>query len=100
MSVVRVSVGTVIATVPLSAAASALAVDEVSGDALATTYREVEDVARRIANARGLELVLFYNDVVTEADFYTPQTLQRKLSQPGALVPMAAQVVIPRPSTG
>ena len=42
----------------------------------------------RIAKANGLELVLFYTDVVTEADFYNPDNLQRKLSQPGALMPM------------
>jgi RNA polymerase sigma factor (sigma-70 family) len=58
------------------------------GDALATMYREVEDVANRLAKANGLDLVLFYTDVVTEADFYKPATLQRKLTQPGALMPM------------
>src|SRR5262249_33009028 len=59
-----------------------------SGDALATMYREVEDMANRFAKANGLELVLFYTDAVTEADFYNPDVLQRKLSQPGALMPM------------
>jgi RNA polymerase sigma factor (sigma-70 family) len=58
------------------------------GDALTIMYREVEEAARRFAQARGLELVLFYNDVVTEADFYNPSTLQRKMSQTGALVPL------------
>jgi RNA polymerase sigma factor (sigma-70 family) len=58
------------------------------GDALAAMYREVEDAANRLAKANGLDLVLFYNDVVTEADFYKPATLQRKLTQPGALMPM------------
>src|SRR5262249_17039963 len=46
------------------------AMNKLEGDAVTTIYREVEDVARRLAQARGLELVLFYNDVVTEADFY------------------------------
>ena len=32
--------------------------------------------------------MLFYTDAVTEDDFYNPNNLQRKLSQPGALVPM------------
>ena len=51
-------------------------------------YREVADVARRIASAKGLELVMFYNDAVTEADFYEPANLQRKMVQPGVLMPM------------
>jgi RNA polymerase sigma factor (sigma-70 family) len=63
-------------------------VAKLSGDALVTTYKEVEDAARRIATAQGLELVLYYNDAVTETDFYTPETLQRKMTQSGALVPM------------
>ena len=61
---------------------------KMDGDALVTMYREVEEAADRLAKAKGLELVLFYTDVVTEADFYKPSTLQRKLSQPGALMPM------------
>jgi RNA polymerase sigma factor (sigma-70 family) len=61
---------------------------KVSGDTLSATYREVEDMARRFANAQGLELVLFYTDALTEADFYKPEALQRKLAQPGALMPM------------
>jgi RNA polymerase sigma factor (sigma-70 family) len=64
--------------------------NKMSRDALATTYREVEETARRYANAQGLELVLFYTDAVTEADFYKPNALERKLSQPGALMPMIA----------
>jgi RNA polymerase sigma factor (sigma-70 family) len=63
-------------------------VTKVSGEGLTAAYREVEEAAHRIAKLRGLELVLFYTDVVTEEDFYTPTNLQRKLSQPGALVPM------------
>jgi RNA polymerase sigma factor (sigma-70 family) len=64
-------------------------IDRMQGDALKLMYREVEDAADHIAKRDGLELVLFYNDAVTEADFYTTQNLQRKLSQPG-LVPMIA----------
>jgi RNA polymerase sigma factor (sigma-70 family) len=61
-----------------------------SGEAVAAAYREVEDAANRVAKLRGLELVLFYTDAVTEQDFYDPAALQRKLSQPGALVPLVA----------
>jgi Skp family chaperone for outer membrane proteins len=63
-------------------------VERRSNAALTRMYRDVEDMARRVANAQGLELVLFYTDAVTEADFYSPNNLQRKLSQPGALMPL------------
>src|SRR5262249_7664236 len=48
----------------------------------------VEDVANKIAKSKGLDLVLFYTDAVTEADYYNPNNLQRKLSQSGALMPI------------
>ena len=57
-------------------------------DALRIMYQEVEDAGQRLARARGLELVLFYTDAVTEADFYRPANLERKLTQPGALMPL------------
>jgi RNA polymerase sigma factor (sigma-70 family) len=63
-------------------------VERRTGAALTGMYRAVEDAARRVANLKGLELVLFYTDAVTEADFYNPNNLQHKLSQPGALMPM------------
>jgi RNA polymerase sigma factor (sigma-70 family) len=61
-----------------------------NGEGLTGAYREIEGAANRVAKAKGLELVLFYTDAVTEEDFYTPDALQRKLSQPGALVPIIA----------
>jgi Skp family chaperone for outer membrane proteins len=61
---------------------------KMSGDALAALYREIEKAAKRVANVQGLELVLFYTDAVTEADYYNPGNLQRKLTQPGALMPI------------
>jgi RNA polymerase sigma-70 factor (ECF subfamily) len=63
-------------------------VTRMTDDAVSRMYREVEDAANRLARARGLELVLFYTDAVTPADFYKPGNLQRKLSQPGALMPL------------
>jgi RNA polymerase sigma factor (sigma-70 family) len=57
------------------------------GEALPALYREVEDAASRLAKRDGLELVLFYNDAVTEADFYSPQVVQRKLAS-GGLMPL------------
>jgi RNA polymerase sigma factor (sigma-70 family) len=85
---------------------------KLSGDAFSQMYREVTEAAQRFASANGLELVLFYTDAVTEADFYQPANLQRKMTQPGALMPMVvapgmdisdavmkilnAQVVVPK----
>jgi RNA polymerase sigma factor (sigma-70 family) len=63
-------------------------VNKQTGDVLKAVYREVEAAADRIAKLKGLELVLFYSDAVTEADFYNPANLQRKMSQPGALMPL------------
>jgi Skp family chaperone for outer membrane proteins len=59
-----------------------------SADALTRVYRQVEEAANRIAKTQGLELVMFYTDAVNEADFYNPTALQRKLTQPGALMPL------------
>src|SRR5262249_31971241 len=64
------------------------AMDKTNGEAVRSMYREVEDVANKIAKSKGLDLVLFYTDAVTEADYYNPNNLQRKLSQSGALMPI------------
>jgi RNA polymerase sigma factor (sigma-70 family) len=61
---------------------------QLSGEAFSRMYRDVAEAAQRFANANGLELVLCYNEAVTEADFYQPANLQRKMTQPGALMPM------------
>jgi RNA polymerase sigma factor (sigma-70 family) len=61
---------------------------KLTGEAFTRMYREVEDAANRIAKAYGLDLVMFYTDAVTEADFYNPANLQRKLTQPGVLMPL------------
>jgi Skp family chaperone for outer membrane proteins len=63
-------------------------ISKTSGDALVTMYREVEDAVNHIAKANDLELVMFYTDAVTDADVHNPENLQRKISQPGALMPM------------
>jgi RNA polymerase sigma factor (sigma-70 family) len=59
-----------------------------SDNAFAALYREIEQAANRVAKLKGLELVLFYTDAVTEADYYNPGNLQRKMTQPGALMPI------------
>jgi RNA polymerase sigma factor (sigma-70 family) len=59
-----------------------------SGEACAKMYREVEDAANRLAKLYAIELVMFYTDAVTAADFYHPTNVQRKMTQPGVLMPM------------
>jgi len=59
-----------------------------TGDACAKMYRQIEVAANRVAKRDGLELVMFYTDAVTEADFYNPSNVQRKMTLPGALMPM------------
>src|SRR5579871_3446307 len=61
---------------------------ELNGKACIRVYRAVEETANRIAKAQDLELVMFYTDAVTEADYYSPENMQHKLSQAGALMPM------------
>jgi Skp family chaperone for outer membrane proteins len=63
-------------------------VSRMTGDAVSVAYRDVEEAANRVAKLKGLELVLFYNDAVTEEDFSNANNLQRKLSQSGTLMPM------------
>jgi RNA polymerase sigma factor (sigma-70 family) len=63
-------------------------ISKLNNEACVRLYREIEDAANRVAKAHEYELVMFYTDAVTEADFYSPQNVQRKMMQPGALMPM------------
>ena len=69
-------------------AAARTKIAELNGKACIRVYRAVEEAANRIAKSQDLELVMFYNDAVTEADYYSPENMQRKLTQAGALMPM------------
>src|SRR5262249_9718417 len=61
---------------------------KINGEAAQQIYHEVEDAVKLYARSNNLELVTFYNDAVTEADFYHPANVQRKLTQPACLMPM------------
>jgi Skp family chaperone for outer membrane proteins len=61
---------------------------KMNGDAAVQIYKEVEDAVNLYARSNNLELVLFYNDAVTAEDFYHPANLQRKLTQPAAVMPI------------
>ncbi|OAI46932.1 hypothetical protein AYO44_01775 [Planctomycetaceae bacterium SCGC AG-212-F19] len=61
---------------------------KMNGDAATMIYKEVEKAVSIYARSNNLELVLFYNDAVTEEDYYHPVNLQRKLTQPAAVMPL------------
>src|SRR5262249_25095506 len=50
-------------------------------------YREIQDAAQRYAVAHNYDLVLHYIDAVTQADYYSPGAIARKL-QSSACMPM------------
>jgi Skp family chaperone for outer membrane proteins len=61
---------------------------KMNGEAAVTIYKEVEDAVNLYARSNNLELVMFYNDAVTAEDYYHPANLQRKLTQPAAVMPL------------
>lgn len=50
-------------------------------------YLEVEQAVQAYARANDIEMVMHFNDAVTQADYYHPLNIQRKL-QTGACMPM------------
>jgi len=61
---------------------------KMNGEAATQIFKEVEDAVNLYARSNNLELVLFYNDAVTDVDYYHPANLQRKLTQPAAVMPL------------
>lgn len=61
---------------------------KMNGEAAIQIYKEVEDAVNLYARSNNLELVMFYNDAVTAEDYYHPANLQRKLTQPAAVMPL------------
>jgi Skp family chaperone for outer membrane proteins len=61
---------------------------KMNGEAAVQIYKEVEEAVNVYARSSNLELVLFYNDAVTLEDYYHPANLQRKLTQPAAVMPL------------
>ncbi|MFO0881310.1 MAG: OmpH family outer membrane protein [Gemmataceae bacterium] len=54
---------------------------------LKIVYMDVRSVVDRYAQAHGFEMVLHYNDAVTQEEYWSPQNILRKM-QAGALMPM------------
>jgi Skp family chaperone for outer membrane proteins len=59
-----------------------------SGEVYKQIYREVEDAVTRFAGSNGYAAVFFSNDAVNPDDKYAPANVARKLSLPGATVPI------------
>jgi Skp family chaperone for outer membrane proteins len=61
---------------------------EEKGDAqLIVLYRDIREAATRYAKAHDIELVLHFNDATTDADFWDPRNVSRKM-QAGACMPL------------
>jgi Skp family chaperone for outer membrane proteins len=56
-------------------------------EGLTILYREVQDVATRIARSQGFEMVLHYNDYTEPKEYWSVQNILRKM-QAGALMPL------------
>lgn len=56
-------------------------------DQLKILYMDVRGVVDRYAQAHGYEMVLHYNDAVTQDEYWSPANIARKM-QAGALMPM------------
>lgn len=56
-------------------------------DQLKILYMDVRTHVARLAASNGYDLVMHYNDAITDADYNSPQNIARKL-QAGALMPV------------
>ncbi len=56
-------------------------------DLMVTIYKDIQDLLKRYAVARDVDLILQYNDMITPADFYNPAVFRSKLMNQ-ALMPM------------
>jgi Skp family chaperone for outer membrane proteins len=61
-----------------------------SDDEMKTLFMDVADAVQKYATSHDFELVLHYNDAVTESDFLSAQNIARKLNT-GALMPLYYQ---------
>jgi Skp family chaperone for outer membrane proteins len=56
-------------------------------DLMVAIYKDIQDLLKRYAVARDIDLILQYNDMITPADFYNPTIFRSKLMNQ-ALMPM------------
>jgi Skp family chaperone for outer membrane proteins len=60
---------------------------ELEGNSFTTIYNDVKNMTERFAKARGIELVMHYNDGTTDAEINMPSNIGRKMGQ-GACFPL------------
>jgi Skp family chaperone for outer membrane proteins len=63
------------------------ALAEMEAKQFSTIYKDVQDMTTRYARARGIEIVMHYNDGTTEAEVNNPMNIGRKMGQ-GACFPL------------
>jgi Skp family chaperone for outer membrane proteins len=63
------------------------------GEQLKALYADVHEAARRLAEERGYDLILHYNDPVTDAELLSPANVSRKM-QSAALTPVVVRAGI------
>jgi Skp family chaperone for outer membrane proteins len=61
-----------------------------SGELAVQIYHELEDAVDAFARSNAIELVMMYNDALksNQAEFYSPQIVQRKMNIVGPFMPM------------
>jgi Skp family chaperone for outer membrane proteins len=66
-------------------AESKSALGKKSDEQMVILYREIQDAAQRYAMAHNFDLVLHYIDATTQADYYAPASIVRKLQSPACM---------------
>jgi Skp family chaperone for outer membrane proteins len=61
------------------------AADKMIDQGLVAVYKDIHQAAERYAKAHNLEMVLHYNDVVNENDFYDPTNIHARMRQRACL---------------
>lgn len=64
------------------------ALTKMNGDMMVQIYKEVEDAVRDYARRYEIDMVVFYNDALTDADFHSALNVQRKVVNFASLMPM------------
>jgi Skp family chaperone for outer membrane proteins len=64
-----------------------LKVGKRSDEAMKTLFQDVQEAVARYASDHGLDLVMHYNDAITEADYLSAKNIARKLNL-GGLTPL------------
>lgn len=73
-----------------NAAEIKLELSKKSDNEMKTVYLDICNAAQSYARSHDFDVVLHYNDAVTEQDYFSPQNIARKLNA-GALIPLYIQ---------